>query len=81
MLKTFALKTALALVAVVCGFWVVGSRNLLYWTHLMSEWINGDNGPDVFLVLYETLKLIVRTAIGGYGFYELLKKLMGVGLK
>ena len=72
------LKTVLVLAAAVCGFWVVGSRNLLYWTHEMSEWINGDNGPDILHMFCETVKLAVRIIIASYWFYILLRKLIGV---
>lgn len=78
-LKRLILRAALALVAAVCGFWVAGNSNLLYWIHEMSGWINGDNGPDLFHVLYETVKLIVRITIGGFGSYELLRRLIAFG--
>jgi hypothetical protein len=78
-LKTLALDAALFFAAAVCGFWMVGSRNLLYWTHEMSEWINGDNGPDVLHIIHETVKLILRITIGGYGCYGLFKNLTGAG--
>jgi hypothetical protein len=69
------LNTTLVLAAAICGLWIAGSRNLLYWVHEMSRWIDGDNGPDVLHVIYETVKLVVRITIGGYGCYGLLKKI------
>jgi hypothetical protein len=76
--KMCCLKTTLVLAATVCGFWVAGSKNLLYWTHEMSGWFIGDNGPDVLHIVYETVKLAVRIAIAGYGSYGLLRRCTGV---
>lgn len=71
--KMYLLKTAFILAATGCGFWVAGSRNILYWTYEMSGWINGDNGPDVVHIAYETVKLSARVTIAGYGSYGLLR--------
>jgi hypothetical protein len=79
--KMYLLNTALVLAAVICGFWVAGSRNLIHWAHEMSGWIIGDNGPDVLHIIYETVKLIVRITIGGYGSYGLLRKVTSIGLR
>jgi hypothetical protein len=65
----------LVLAATVCGVWVAGSRNLLYWANEMSGLIKGDNGPDFFKVMHETIKLVLRITIGGYGSFGLLKRL------
>lgn len=80
-LKTLASDVALFFATAVCGFWMVRSRDLLYWTHEMSEWVNRDNGPNVLHIIYETIKLILRITIGGYGCYRLFKKLTGAGIR
>lgn len=71
------MKSILVLAGLTCGLWVVGSKNLLYWVGEMSEWFQGDNGPIITHVIYETLKLVARIILGGYGCYRLLKDLVG----
>jgi hypothetical protein len=73
--RVYTLNAILGLVAAVCGFWVAGSRNLLYWAQEMSRWIDGDNGPDIVEIVCETVKLVSRITIGGYGVFKLLKSL------
>jgi hypothetical protein len=76
--QLYIMRAMLVTAGLICGLWVVGSRNLLYWVGEMSEWFQGDNGPIVTHVIFETLKLIARIVFGGYGCYKLLKELLGV---
>jgi hypothetical protein len=73
------LNTVKVLAAAICGSWVAGCQNLLPWVRDMSEWINGDNGPDLLHIINETIKLVSRIVIGAYGSYRLLIKLTGIG--
>ena len=38
----------------------------------MSDWIQGELGPDLTDVLYETITLAMRIGIGSYGSYGLM---------
>jgi hypothetical protein len=78
-LSGILLNTVKVLAAAVCGIWVAGGQNLLPWVRDMSEWINGDNGPDLLHIINETIKLVSRITIGAYGSYRLLTKLTGIG--
>lgn len=58
------MNVTLAIASTICGFWKVGSRNLSHWVNVVSEWIQGEDGPDIIHVGYETAILAVKVAAG-----------------
>lgn len=80
-IRSLTLNIILVFASSMCGFWVVGSRNLLYWADEMNNWVGTDRILDVAYVVWESLILFVKIAIGGYGCCRLLEDKFGLGLK
>lgn len=69
----YLVAIALPFASLVCGLWIVGSRDCLHWANEVSDWIIGDNGPNHNEVALHTLRLVARTLVGVLGCYKLLR--------
>jgi hypothetical protein len=79
--KTASTTTRRRLISVVlsliCGVLIAGRLHLKQWAHELVRYRTGTENDALVSIIYETVYLLLRIFVGGYGSYAVFRDLIG----
>ena len=66
-------------ISLICGIFIAGRLHLKQWAHEIDQYRAGTENDAFQLVsiAYETVYLLLRVLVGGYGSYAVFRDLIG----
>ena len=64
------------LLSLICGIFIAGRLHFLHWAHEFDRYRAGTEDDALVLIIYETVYLLLRIFMGGYGSYAVFRDLI-----
>ena len=64
------------LLSLICGIFIAGRLHLKQWAHEFIRYQTGTENDTLVSIICETLYLLLRIFVGGYGSYAVFRDLL-----
>jgi hypothetical protein len=64
-------------VSLICGIFIAGRLHLKQWAHELAGYSSGTGNDALVSIVFETVYLLLRIFVGGYGSYAVFRDLIG----
>lgn len=64
-------------VSLICGIFIAGRLHLKQWAHEFVQYRDGKGNDALVSIVFESVYLLLRILVGGYGGYALFRDLIG----
>jgi len=64
-------------ISLICGVSIAGRLHLKLWAHEFVQYQDGKENDALVSIVFETVYLLLRILVGGYGSYAVFRDLIG----
>ena len=64
------------LLSLICGIFIAGRLHFKHWAHEIDQYRAGTEDDALVSIIYETVYLLLRIFVGGYGSYAVFRDLI-----
>jgi hypothetical protein len=63
--------------SLICGIFIAGRSHFKHWAHENTRYQTTRNNDALVSIVFETVYLLLRIFVGGYGSYAVFRDLIG----
>lgn len=63
--------------SLICGIFIAGRLHFKLWAHELVRYQNGKANDALVSIVFDTVYLLLRIFVGGYGSYAVFRDLIG----